>query len=166
MEPFAISTRNGIDPVRFEQAEPGTEYVITRYRSASSNLRTQLTKIIKRAGLVPWPKLWQNLRATRETELAENWPMHVVCAWIGNSQAVAAKHYLQVTDEHFEQAAEAVHNPVQQPAATSCTGSQDENDSATKPFVYRGMREGATLCEISTTVKLGDDGLEPPTPSV
>jgi hypothetical protein len=30
--------------------------------------------------------------------------MHVVCAWIGNSQAVAAKHYLQTTDEHFEKA--------------------------------------------------------------
>jgi hypothetical protein len=29
----------------------------------------------------------------------------VVCAWIGNSQPIAAKHYLQVTDEHFRRAA-------------------------------------------------------------
>ena len=89
----------------FEAAEPGERYVITRSRDAAINLRTQLHKIIRRAGLEPWPKLWQNLRATRETELAERWPMHVVCAWIGNSQAVAQKHYLQVTEEHFEQAA-------------------------------------------------------------
>jgi hypothetical protein len=34
----------------------------------------------------------------RETELAESFPMHVVCEWIGNSAAIAAKHYLQVTD--------------------------------------------------------------------
>jgi hypothetical protein len=34
------------------------------------------------------PKLFQNLRSTRETELAECWPEHVVCAWIGNSKAV------------------------------------------------------------------------------
>jgi hypothetical protein len=31
--------------------------------------------------------------------------MHVVCAWIGNSEPVTAKHHLQVTDDHFEQAA-------------------------------------------------------------
>jgi len=36
--------------------------------------------------------------------------MHVVCAWIGNSQPVAAKHYLQLTDEHFRKAAQ---NPTQ-----------------------------------------------------
>ena len=30
---------------------------------------------------------------------------HVVCAWIGNSKVVARKHYLQVTEEHFERAA-------------------------------------------------------------
>ncbi|MCL2646275.1 MAG: site-specific integrase [Phycisphaerales bacterium] len=89
----------------FELAEPGTEHVITRYRDPAVNLRTQLLRIIAKAGLQPWPKLWQNLRSTRETELAERYPLHVVCAWIGNSRAVAQQHYLQVTDEHFEQAA-------------------------------------------------------------
>ena len=91
----------------FELAPPGSEYVITRYRDSNSNLRTQLQRIIQRAGLKAWPKLFQNLRSTRETELAEHWPLHVVCAWIGNSQLIAARHYLQVTDEHFAQAASA-----------------------------------------------------------
>lgn len=67
-------------------------------------------RIIEKAGLKPWPKLWQDLRSTRETELAESYPLHVVCAWIGNSQPVAAKHYLQVTDDHFEQAANGKRN--------------------------------------------------------
>lgn len=89
----------------FELAAEGAVYVITRYRDASSNLRTQLTRIIRRAGLEPWPKLWQNLRATRETELAEVYPVHVVCAWIGNTERIAAKHYLQVTEDHFALAA-------------------------------------------------------------
>ncbi|MCA9188301.1 MAG: site-specific integrase, partial [Planctomycetales bacterium] len=92
----------------WEAAEPGQEYLITRYRSSNANLRTQLTKIIKRAGLEPWPKLFQNLRSTRQTELEESHPSHVVCAWIGNSRDVAKKHYLQVTDEHFERAASEV----------------------------------------------------------
>jgi len=89
----------------WHQAEPGTRYVITRYRQKNANLRTQLERIIKRAGLKTWPKLFQNMRASRETELAQDYPMHVVCAWIGNSQAVAAKHYLQVREEDFQRAA-------------------------------------------------------------
>ena len=79
--------------------------VVTRYRSASQNLRTTFDKIIKRAGVVPWPKPFQNLRATRETELMETYPAHVVVAWIGHSETVARKHYLQTTDLHFEKAA-------------------------------------------------------------
>jgi hypothetical protein len=78
-----------------------------------------------RLGVKPWPQRFQNLRSTRETELAERFPLHVVCAWIGNSQPVAAKHYLQITVEHFEQAAlvstGALQNAQQQPAAPSRT---------------------------------------------
>jgi hypothetical protein len=54
--------------------------------------------------LTPWPKLFQNRRSTRETELAEEYPIHVACDWIGNSEAVAAKNYLQTTDDHFDRA--------------------------------------------------------------
>jgi hypothetical protein len=108
----------------FEQAQPGTEYVITSHRRPNSNLRSQLERIIVKAGLKPWPKVFQNLRSTRETKLVERWPEHVVCAWIGNSKAVAREHYLQVTDEHLEQAAntftgdsKAAQNETQQNAA-------------------------------------------------
>ena len=38
-------------------------YIITRYREQNANLRTQLERIIRKAGLEPWPKLFQNLRA-------------------------------------------------------------------------------------------------------
>ncbi|MFM7833838.1 MAG: site-specific integrase, partial [Planctomycetaceae bacterium] len=63
--------------------------VSTRYRDSTQNLRTTFGKILKRAGLKPWPKLLQNLRSTRETELAESFPLHAVTAWLGNSQLVA-----------------------------------------------------------------------------
>ena len=101
----------------WEQAEPGSEFIITRYRDTNCNLRTQLERIIRKAGLEAWPKLFQNLRSTRETELAAQHPIHVVVAWLGNTQAVALRHYLQVTDADFDRAAaggkEAVQNPVQ-----------------------------------------------------
>lgn len=73
----------------FELADDGNEFVVTRYRDAGTNLRTHLQRIIKRAGLTAWPKLWQNLRATRATELAQNFPQHVAAAWCGHSAKVA-----------------------------------------------------------------------------
>jgi hypothetical protein len=78
-------------------------------------------RIIKRAGMKPWPKPFQNLRSTRETELMEKFPAHVVCGWIGNSEAIALKHYLQVTDDHFERAVrgEAEIGPEVAPTATN-----------------------------------------------
>ena len=84
--------------------EPGTVYFINRYRGGDVNLRTQLLRIIRKAGLQPWERLWQNLRSSRETELAETFPLHVVTSWIGNTERVATKHYLQVTDDHFAKA--------------------------------------------------------------
>lgn len=113
--------------VAFDQAEPGAEWCIPRYRDEKQNTRTQLQRIIKRAGLEPWPKLWQNLRSTRETELMDRHPEHVVCEWIGNTQAVARQHYLQVTDDHYaagaagEAVQKAVHDSVQQVHAASRT---------------------------------------------
>lgn len=100
----------------FDLAEPGSEFVIGRYRDTSANLRTQMLRILDRAGLAAWPKLFQNLRATRETELAEEFPIQVVCAWIGNSPAIAAKHYLQVTEDHFVRAVAGVGNGVKKAA--------------------------------------------------
>lgn len=124
--PIFPELRPYLDDV-WELAPDRTEHVITRYRQANANLRTQLCRIIARAGLEPWPKLFQNLRTSRETELADRYPAHVVCYWIGNSEAVARDHYLQVTEQHFARAsgggaksgALAVQNPVQQPAASS-----------------------------------------------
>ena len=88
----------------FELAEPGTQHVVTRYRDSSANLRTQFLRIIRRAGVESWPKLFHNLRASRQTELENQFPSHVVCDWMGNSHAVARKHYLQTTEEHFARA--------------------------------------------------------------
>jgi hypothetical protein len=92
-------------------------------------LRTQLLRIIKRAGLAPWTKAFRNLRASRETELVASFPIHVVCAWIGNSQRIAVKHYLTVTEADFaqatgraaESAAFALQKATVQQAADACT---------------------------------------------
>ena len=136
------------------------KFVITRYRDTNANLHTHLLRIIKRAGLKKWPKLFVNLRSTRETELAEQFPMHVVCAWIGNSQAVAAKHYLQVTDDHISK---AVQNPVQQAHESPRNDSRTELDAHEKTPVLQGC---AAECDYLHESQVGDEGLEPPTSTV
>ena len=88
----------------FDEAEPGTTYVIAKHRIASANLRTTLERICDRAGVELWERAFQNMRASRETELTQEHPLHVVVAWLGNSAPIAARHYLQVTDADFDRA--------------------------------------------------------------
>ena len=88
----------------FDAAAEGAVHVVTRCRDSRVNLRTQFQRIVRKAGLTPWPKLFHNLRATRQTELAGTFPMHVVCGWIGNTAVVAAEHYLTTTDADFDRA--------------------------------------------------------------
>jgi integrase len=89
-----------------ELAPKGAVYCVGRYRSGETNLRTQLLRILGRAGVAPWPKLFVNLRSTRRTELQESFPDHVVNNWLGHSGKVAEKHYLQVTEDHWGRAIE------------------------------------------------------------
>jgi len=145
----------------FEKADPGTKFVITRYRDTNVNLRTQLMRIIRRAGLTPWPKLFQNLRSTRETELTERHPLHVICAWIGNSQPVAAKHYLQVTEEHFRKAAQ---NPAQYPAALERIGLQEEIGDDGELAFCGPLRNNAAPCEHTEPLGIPPRGFEPLSP--
>jgi len=126
----------------FERAEPGAEHVITRYRLPNQNLSTQFRRILRRAGIEPWPKLYQNLRSTRQTELTDCFPVHVVCAWLGNRAPVVMKHCLQMTDERFRQAAQkAVQKAVQPPSAATCRNPPAEPGQRKKPRLsHRGSR--------------------------
>jgi integrase len=90
----------------FDLAPEGAVYVIGRYREGA-NIRTQFGRIIESAGLVPWPKLFNNLRASCRTELQERFPSHVIDGWLGHSTEVAEKHYLQTTDDHWRAAIES-----------------------------------------------------------
>ena len=82
---------------------PADAPIITRFSATNSNLDKPFTSILHRAGLVPWPKLFQNMRASCETEwLNEGHPAHVVAAWIGHSVKVQRDSYAQITDGHYE----------------------------------------------------------------
>ncbi len=59
----------------------------------------------KRAGIKPWVRLWQNLRATRATELAGKYPSFLCAEWLGHTEAVADANYRRATEEHYREAA-------------------------------------------------------------
>ncbi len=149
--PIFPELRPYLDAV-WDEAERGAEFVITRYRDSNANLRTQFLRIIERAGLEPWPKLFHNLRATRQTELEENHPTHVVCYWLGNSVQIARKHYLQVTEAHY---AKALQKAVHHTATSAHMEPHDGQCEAQKNQTCTGNAELAFTCT-SDTWRIGD----------
>lgn len=108
----------------FDAAEPGSEAIVPRLRDPSVNLRTQFDRIIAKAGEKPWPRLFHNMRASCATDWVERFPAHVVAGWLGHSPMIAAQHYLQTRDAHFDLAAgvgQAATNPATNPATQALT---------------------------------------------
>lgn len=136
-----------------------TDHVITRYRQQNINLRTQLLRIMKRAGVQPWQKLFQNMRSSRETELIYlGHKIHEVCSWIGNSPQVANDHYLQVLEsaakaeldrDAAERAKKAMHGGDantdaagrNQGTASNCTNGQETQENPGNTAVFAGFSE-------------------------
>jgi hypothetical protein len=91
--------------------------------------------------------------------LAETFPIHVVCQWIGNSQAVAKKHYLQTTDEHYLKATEgdcsAWEKALQKAVHQLAISSNNENQQKCGNTVKHG------ISRVSRPPLVGDTGLEP-----
>lgn len=87
------------------------------------------------------------------------YPMPVVYAWTGNSQAIAKEHDLQVIDDHFEKAAQsgaktgAADQGTVENTANPCPGGWSES---------RSIRHYATLFRYS----VGATGFEPVTSAV
>lgn len=94
------------------------EYVISD-RKQTSIWRKRLKNLILKAGLTPWPKVWQNMRASRESELYRQYPLDTVCKWTGHTPEVAAKYYLMDSsaDENFKKAAGVVAQAVEKSGA-------------------------------------------------
>ena len=147
----------------FEQAAEGEVYCLPQFRRHGVNLRTGLQRIIQRAGIEPWKKPWHNLRSTRQTELVDMYPSHVVCAWIGNTKAIADKHYLQVTEDHFEKALQI---PVQQGAERQRKEAQAAQSNTIGMTLFAAMRGIAAPRTSEGPQPMGDTGLEPVTSSV
>ncbi len=138
---------------------PMSTPVITRWQDAGQNLRTPFLKLLTRASIEAWPRLFHNMRATRQTELLADFPLPDVCDWLGNSQAVAMKHYAMATSDSFQRAIRGS-TGGSIPANQQPSGDVTEKEEPSKTSVSEGPRHFVTSCLV------GDEGLEPPTSSV
>ena len=59
------------EAIRPEECNPEA-FIFTRCRGSAANLRTALQHEIEAAGIVQWPKLFQNLRANALTDLRKH----------------------------------------------------------------------------------------------
>ena len=69
------------------------------------------------------------MRARCETDLARQFPLAVMAKWLGTTQVVAMRHYVDVTDADFEQ------------ATTGAESSGEKNGAAR---AYNGAQRTAT----------------------
>ena len=127
----------------FDAAEPGQTHVVPMVvKMNSDNLRTQLIRFSEKAGVTRWPKTFQNLRASRRTELEKEHPQHLANNWLGHSGRVAEDHYLMPTEEDYRRASAIPgQNPGQSAAATGFQKESGVTDRSQTPY-FPGRNNG------------------------
>ena len=151
----------------YEGVAEGAEFLLPgelRGRGTGANLRTRFMKIIRRAGVKSWPRLFHGLRGSRQTELAAEWPLHVVCQWLGNSEAVAAKHYLTVREEDYRKAAagKGTQFGTQSELDRGLPAGTAETGNVKKPPVIEGFSRLDPKCpDLSKGRRMTPRGVEP-----
>ena len=161
----------------FEQSKEGDVYVITKHAphylrkiknrgkldKIKANLGTVFAKYVRKAGIQPWPKIVNNLRASFETDLLNgkyDTPdrrigIQTIAKWLGHSPKVMLKHYGRVSNEDFKQIAQFTKQANQEEAQkqdnihadTENTGIKGCFQAAQKAAQYTTVRGGKALQE-------------------
>ena len=173
----------------FEMATEGDVLLFPKLVGSSGNLRTTFHKIIVRASHNPWPRLFQNLRGSCETDWVDDYPSHQVASWLGHSPSIAARHYLKHKDLHVQAATGTgdwiQHKGIKKPAGASkkvskISGAESGafevqnavqhpaapvctfSQFGTQPLApYDVVRGLATVCKTLQSETMGEEGFEP-----
>ena len=120
-------------------------------------------KIIARAGVEGWVKPFQNLRASRQTELEQTYPTYVVCRWLGNTPSVARKHYLTVTEDHYRTAAAWGQTGDKRGTQTPVETRVDAHEKSREPHKLRENATFSDVVDILENARMAGTGFEPAT---
>ncbi|WP_145267267.1 tyrosine-type recombinase/integrase [Calycomorphotria hydatis] len=147
--------------------------IVQSYRCPQVNLNALLRKHMVRAGIKLWPRLFHNMRATRQTEVNREFNSFLACKWIGNTETVAREHYLQVTEYDILKAAgvnnevtvdaKVVQNAVQHPTVLE---RKERNEVGPSSRKARKNHPNAPNCTPLHLNQVGGIGLEPTTSCV
>jgi len=116
----------------YRERNPGAIYVVPRARGGR-NLGTQAKRIIEKAGIVVWEKLFVNLRGSCSDDMERRGIAEkAINAWIGNTARMRHRHYHSVRPEDW---AAVTGNPTPNPTpSTPVSGHQE-------PSTLHGARE-------------------------
>ena len=108
----------------FRERKPGAVYVLPRARSTGT-LSTHAKRLVAKAGVAVWPKMFVNLRGSRSDDLDRNPEIKdkAIDAWIGNSEKIRRRHYHGVRPEDW---AAATGTPTTYPAPSAAVSSVQE----------------------------------------
>ncbi|MGE0481626.1 MAG: tyrosine-type recombinase/integrase [Phycisphaerae bacterium] len=150
-----------LDDVRGEllkahgDAATGATHVFAR-RFAVPYIRRVTEQAILRAGLVQWPRLYQNLRASFATDCVRSLPANQAALVLGHGQNVAAQSYWTATEADFG----ALQKALRQTHADAGGRSHDETANGGKS---RTIAHTGADTSNSRMSKVGPAGLEPAT---
>jgi integrase len=137
--PIFAELRPYLSAARGEATEAA--HVITRRRASAQRWGTLLERILAKVGIARWPKIFHNLRASRQTELTARYSIGTVCRWMGNSIEVADGHYLTALDAEYADAARF--GALQKAVQTSAEKREEAGVSA--PSRLRETLDFATI---------------------
>ncbi len=157
---------------RFETMGEGEERLV-RLGGHGALLRP-VRRIVARAGVDLWERLWQTLRSSCEKEWAMTFPQYAVSKWIGHSITVSGRHYANaVPDELFERAAQVEAGAQRQAQRKTSDGAGKErkqgNDadraeaqnSAADPQSWRDLRRDSASPGVSEEWSRGESNPRP-----
>jgi hypothetical protein len=79
------------------------EYVINRYDDRQRiNVVHPFTKIAERVGIGRIARPFDNMRASRATEVHREYGAIAESVWLGHSKKIASECYLMATDEDYD----------------------------------------------------------------
>jgi integrase len=96
-----------LNQLRSIPGNEGQEFVINRFSNRENlNLVQPFTRIAERAGIGRIVRPFDNMRASRSTEVHRDYGAIAESKWLGHSKEVAKECYLMVTDDDFNAAFE------------------------------------------------------------
>jgi len=133
----------------YEQRDLNDDRIFTDDDFQKKGLNPKFKEYIKQAGVKPWKKTLHRLRASRETELMEEYSISVACKWSGNTPKVAMESYHKMRDVHFKNATQAT--PDFWPAQNHLLDKTEGNAVYSEPKVL-GQLSGQSTIDVASIV--------------